>query len=100
MCQSVYIYIYWYIHVFNVCVCVYMCAVPARLVVCDMVVGSVERIINSSWLLRSLDWLRVLALVVQRRQLSYKVTTQVCPHILQMATTFIYNIEVTIIHHS
>ena len=36
-----------------------------------------ERIINSSWLLRLLERLRVLALVVQRRQLSYSVVTQV-----------------------
>ena len=53
------------------------CTVPARLVVCDMMVGSVERIIGSSWLLGVLDRLRVLSLVVQRRQLSYNVTTQV-----------------------
>ena len=53
------------------------CTVPARLVVCDMMVGSVERIIGSSWLLGVLDQLRVLSLVVQRRQLSYNVTTQV-----------------------
>ena len=51
--------------------------VPARLVICDMMVGSVERIIGSSWLLGVLDRLRVLSLVVQRRQLSYNVTTQV-----------------------
>ena len=64
-------------------VCVYLLVstawytVPARLVVCDMMVGSVERIIGSSWLLGVLDQLRVLSLVVQRRQLSYNVTTQV-----------------------
>ena len=52
-------------------------AVPARLVVCDMALGSVERIIRSSWLLGVLERLRVLALVVQRRQLSYNITTQV-----------------------
>lgn len=51
--------------------------VPASLVVCDMVVGSVERIIKSSWLLRLLERLRVLSLVVHRRQLSYNVVTQV-----------------------
>ena len=54
-----------------------VCTVPARLVVCDMVVGSVEHIIKSSWLLRLLERLRVLSLVVQRRQLSYNVVTQV-----------------------
>ena len=64
------------------CACVVLCVlslctVPASLVVCDMVVGSVERIIRSSWLLRLLERLRVRSLVVQRRQLSYNVVTQV-----------------------
>lgn len=72
-----------YVPSLSLSVCVYLLVstawytVPARLVVCDMMVGSVERIIGSSWLLGVLDQLRVLSLVVQRRQLSYNVTTQV-----------------------
>lgn len=50
---------------------------PARLVMCDMLQGSIERIITSNWLLRLLDRLRISRLVIQRRQQSYLVTTQV-----------------------
>ena len=50
---------------------------PARLVMCDMLQGSIERIITSNWLLRLLDRLQISRLVIQRRQQSYLVTTQV-----------------------
>lgn len=50
---------------------------PARLVMCDMLQGSVERIISSNWLLQLLEKLRVSRLVIQKRQQSYLVTTQV-----------------------
>lgn len=44
---------------------------------CDMLQGSVERIISSNWLLQLLEKLRVSRLVIQKRQQSYLVTTQV-----------------------
>lgn len=50
---------------------------PARLVMCDMLQGSVERIISSNWLLQLLEKLRVSRLAIQKRQQSYLVTTQV-----------------------
>ena len=44
---------------------------------CDMLNGSVERIVRSNWLLGLLDRLRVLRLVLKQRQRSYDVVTQV-----------------------
>ncbi|XP_064383534.1 uncharacterized protein LOC135332129 isoform X2 [Halichondria panicea] len=49
---------------------------PARLVMCDMLVGSVERIVQSNVLLRLLQRVRIVGMVVQKRQLSYTVVTQ------------------------
>ena len=50
---------------------------PARLVICDMVQGSVEKIIRSFWLFGLLERLRVLQMIVKRRQISYNVMMQV-----------------------
>ena len=44
---------------------------------CDMLSGSVERIVSSSWLLLFLERVRILKWIVQRRQKSYHVHTQV-----------------------
>ena len=55
----------------------YIRAVPTRLVMCDMLEGSVERIVRSNWLLGLLERLRVLPMILQRRQQSYTVVTQV-----------------------
>ncbi len=54
-----------------------MTTAPARLVMCDMLVGSVERIVQSNVLLRLLQRVRIVGMVVQKRQLSYTVVTQV-----------------------
>ena len=45
---------------------------------CDMLVGSVERIVESNVILRLLRRMKVVGMIVQRRQLSYTVVTQVC----------------------
>ena len=66
-----------------VCVCVCMCVcvcvstAPAKLVMCDMLVGSVERIVESSRLLWLLDRTKLMRLVIRWRQPSYLVITQV-----------------------
>lgn len=44
---------------------------------CDMLKGSVERIVRSSFLLRLIDRLRLLALIVVHKDISYAVDTQV-----------------------
>lgn len=49
---------------------------PTRLVMCDMLVGSVERIIHSNSLLRFLQWIKILQYVVWKRQQSYSVQMQ------------------------
>ena len=51
--------------------------VPTRLVMCDMLEGSVERIVRSNSLLRWMDKLHLLSFVVRHRQQSYAVVTQV-----------------------
>ena len=52
-------------------------AVPAHFVMCDMLKGSVERIVRSSFLLRLIDRLRLLTLIVVHKDISYAVDTQV-----------------------
>ena len=51
--------------------------VPARSVMCDMLKGSVERIIRSSYLLRLINRLRLISLIVVHQDTSYTVDTQV-----------------------
>ena len=51
---------------------------PSSFVMCDMLSGSVERIVSSSWLLLFLERVGILKWIVQRRQKSYHVHTQVC----------------------
>ena len=60
-----------------VCVCVCVCAAPANLVMCDMLVGSVDRIVGSNWLLWILDRMKLMRLIIRWRQPSYLVVTQV-----------------------
>ena len=50
---------------------------PSRLIVFDMLCGSVERIISSNPLLRFLQWIRLLNRVIWKRQDSYSVEMQV-----------------------
>ena len=54
---------------------------PSSFIMCDMLNGSVERIVSSSWLLSFLERVRILKWIVQRRQKSYHVHTQVTPTI-------------------
>jgi hypothetical protein len=49
--------------------------VPTRLVMCDMLEGSVEKIIWSNRLLRALEGLHIISFIVQSRQQSYAVVT-------------------------
>lgn len=49
--------------------------VPARLVMCDMLEGSVERIINSNRILQVLKRLHIISLIVSSQQQSYAVMT-------------------------
>ena len=44
---------------------------------CDMLKGSVERIVRSSFLLRLIERLRLLTLIVVHKDVSYAVDTQV-----------------------
>ena len=59
-------------------ICIVSQIAPSRLIVCDMLVGSVERMIDSNPLLRFLQWIGVLRHVIWRRQDSYSVEMQVC----------------------
>jgi len=54
---------------------VHVITAPARLVMCDMLIGSVERIIQSNLFLRLLKRVRVTELIVHKRQISYTVVT-------------------------
>ena len=54
---------------------------PSSFIMCDMLSGSVERIVSSSWLLLFLERVRILKWIVQRRQKSYHIHTQVSPTI-------------------
>ena len=56
---------------------------------CDMLNGSVERIVRSNWLLGLLDRLRVLRLVLKQRQRSYDVVTQVRKIVVELNMTSI-----------
>ena len=49
---------------------------PANLVMCDMLVGSVDRIVGSNWLLWILDRMKLMRLIIRWRQPSYLVVTQ------------------------
>ncbi|KAL5493303.1 hypothetical protein EMCRGX_G014460 [Ephydatia muelleri] len=49
---------------------------PAKLVMCDMLVGSVDRIVGSNWLLWILDRTKLMRLIIRWRQPSYLVVTQ------------------------
>ena len=50
---------------------------PARYIMCDMLQGSVERIIYSNPLLRALQRLKLVRYIVWKRQTSYSVQIQV-----------------------
>ena len=54
-----------------------VCIVPSSFIMCDMLNGSVERIVSSSRLLLFLERVRILNWIIQRRQKSYHVHTQV-----------------------
>ena len=54
-----------------------LCTVPSSFIMCDMLSGSVERIVSSSRLLSFLERVRILKWIIQRRQKSYHVHTQV-----------------------
>ena len=54
---------------------------PSSFIMCDMLSGSVERIVSSSWLLLFLERVRILKWIVRRRQKSYHIHTQVSPTI-------------------
>ena len=51
--------------------------VPSRYIVCDVVQGSVERIISSNPLLRFLRWMKLAKYIIWRRQGSYSVQLEV-----------------------
>ena len=51
---------------------------------CDMLSGSVERIVSSSHLLLFLERVRILNWIIQRRQKSYNVHTQVATKLLSL----------------
>ena len=64
----------WYL---CVSVSLFLLLAPARMVMCDMLTGSLERIINSGWFPWLLWRLGVTRFIVWKRKRSYLVTTQV-----------------------
>ena len=57
---------------------------PSSFIMCDMLSGSVERIVSSSRLLLFLERVRILNWIIQRRQKSYNVHTQVATKLLSL----------------
>ena len=66
-----------HLHMHSVCICNSVNPVPANLIMCDMLLGSVEKIIQSNVVLRLLKRLHLVPLIVIHRDKSYQVQTEV-----------------------